>query len=260
MNDGVMTISSFRQLLYEVEVDHSPAERVHNETWLAQEMVKCYKMDLLCWHVVYGMTRTGKSTYAIMSLATAARRVGEKVNWDFIDMRVVFDVDEILEYFEMARDRLHAKGRKDIGVVFDDAGVHLHAYKAFHERRFVERVSSLLQVAGVYTSNIVITTPSPNFVLRMIREMDEMKLILVTRRSEATSIATIYRLKFYPPRRLWARKMVREEFDLNMPYIDRYMEKRMAYTDQQIAMLRAYLEKEKLRELREELRGEERGE
>jgi hypothetical protein len=60
-------------------------------------------------------------------------------------------------------------------------------------------------------------------------------------------------VKFYPPRRLTARKMVREEFDLAMPYIDRYMEKRMAYTDQQIAMLQEFLEGEELPEIGEEL-------
>jgi len=136
--------------------------------------------------------------------------------------------------------------------VFDDAGVHLHAYKAFHKREFVERISALLQVAGVYTANIIITTPSPNFVLKMIREMNEMKLILVSRRTETTSIATVYNLKFNPPRRLVAKKMVREEFDLDMPYIGKYVEKRRGYTDQQILALRRYLEREKLRELREE--------
>jgi hypothetical protein len=252
-NGGFISLTSFRQLLYEVEVDHSPAERVHTETWLAGEMVRCYKMDLLCWHIVYGMTRAGKSTYAIMSLDTAARKVGEKVNWDFIDKRVVFDVSEIQAYFEMAKKIRKEVGGKDIGVVFDDAGVHLHAYKAFHERKFVERVSSLLQVAGVYTANIVITTPSPDFVLRLIRAMDDIKFILITRRSEDTAIATIYRLRFYPPRKLMSKKVVREEFDLNMPYIDRYMEKRMAYTDQQIAMLQEFLEGEELPEIGEEL-------
>jgi len=253
VNDGVMTLSSFRQLLYEVEVDHSPAERVHDETWLASEMVRCYRMDLLCWHIVYGMTRAGKSTYAIMSLATAARRVGEKVNWDFMDRRVVFNIDEILAYFVMARDRKYGGDGKDIGVVFDDAGVHLHAYKAFHERKFVERISSLLQVAGVYTANIVITTPSPDFVLRLIRVMDDVRFILITRRSEFTSIATVYRLRFYPPRRLMSKKVVREEFDLNMPYLARYMEKRMGYTDQQIAMLKEYLKSQAKHNIREEI-------
>jgi hypothetical protein len=254
VNDGnLVSLASFRRLLYEVEMDHSPAERVHTETWLAQEMVRCYKLDLLCWHIVYGMTRAGKSTYAIASLTMAARKVGERVNWEFLDKRVVFDVDEILAYFEMVGERRRVGARKDVGVVFDDAGVHLHAYKAFHERKFAERISSLLQVAGVYTANIIITTPSPNFVLKMVREMDDMKFILINRRTETTSVATVYRLKFSPPRRLVAKKMVREEFDLKMPFLDRYMEKRVAYTDQQISMLRGYLMKEKLRELGEEL-------
>jgi hypothetical protein len=254
VSEEIVSISSFRQLLYELEMDHSPAERVHTETWLAGEMVKCYKMDLLCWYIVYGMTRAGKSTYAMMSLATAARKVGEKVDWNFIDKRVVFDVNEIQAYFEMARVKRRVVGAgKDIGVVFDDAGVHLHAYKAFHERRFVERISSLLQVAGVYTANIVITTPSPDFVLRLIRAMDDIKFILIARRSEDTAIATVYRLRFYPPRRLMAKKMLREEFDLAMPYLDRYMEKRMAYTDQQIAMLQEFLEGEELPEIGEDL-------
>jgi hypothetical protein len=254
VSEEIVSISSFRQLLYELEMDHSPAERVHTETWLAGEMVRCYKMDLLCWYIVYGMTRAGKSTYAMMSLATAARKVGEKVDWNFIDKRVVFDVNEIQAYFEMARVKRRVVGAgKDIGVVFDDAGVHLHAYKAFHERRFVERISSLLQVAGVYTANIVITTPSPDFVLRLIRAMDDIKFILIARRSEDTAIATVYRLRFYPPRRLMAKKMLREEFDLAMPYLDRYMEKRMAYTDQQIAMLQEFLEGEELPEIGEDL-------
>jgi hypothetical protein len=83
--------------------------------------------------------------------------------------------------------------------------------------------------------------------------MDDIKFILIVRRSEDTAIATIYRLRFYPPRRLMSRKVVREEFDLVMPYIDRYREKRMAYTDQQIAMLQEFLEGEELPEIGEEL-------
>jgi hypothetical protein len=255
MNNGsFISLTSFRQLLYEMEMDHSPAERVHTETWMSNEMIRCYKMDLLCWYIVYGMTRAGKSTYAIMSLDTAARKVGEKVNWDFINKRVVFDVNEIQAYFEMARVKRRTTGEKDVGVVFDDAGVHLHAYKAFHERRFVERISSLLQVAGVYTANIVITTPSPDFVLRLIRAMDDTKFIIVTRRSADTSIATVYRLRFYPPRRLMSKKVVREEFDLKMPCIDDYMERRMAYTDQQIGMLKGFLEGKTLKGIGEELK------
>jgi hypothetical protein len=253
VSEEIMSVNSFRQLLYELEMDHSPAERVHNETWLANEMVRCYKLDLLCWYIVYGATRAGKSTYAIKSLDTAARKVGERVNWDFIDKRVVFDVNEILAYFEKAKKKREVAGEKDIGVVFDDAGVHLHAYKAFHERRFVERISSLLQVAGVYTANIVITTPSPDFVLRLIRVMDDIKFILITRRSEITSIATIYRLRFYPPKRLTPKKVVREEFVLEIRYIDEYMRKRMAYTDQQIEMLKEFLEGGTVRDIGGEL-------
>jgi hypothetical protein len=254
MNDrSPISLTSFKRLLYEVEVDHSPAERVHTETWMSNEMIRCYKLDLLCWYIVYGMTRAGKSTYAIMSLATAAKRVGERVDWEYIDRRVVFDVNEMQAYFEMARVERRVAGEKDVGVVFDDAGVHLHAYKAFHERRFVERISALLQVAGVYTANIVITTPSPDFVLRLIRAMDDTKFILVARRSPDTSIATVYRVKFYPPRKLMAKKMLREEFDLAMPHIDRYMEKRMSYTDQQIEMLKRFLEGEELPKIGEEL-------
>jgi hypothetical protein len=210
---------------------------------------------LLCWYIVYGATRAGKSTYAIKSLHIAARKVEkrESVNWEFIDKRVVFDVNEILAYFEKAKKKREEVGEKDIGVVFDDAGVHLHAYKAFHERKFVERISSLLQVAGVYTANIVITTPSPDFVLRLIRVMDDVRFILIIRRSEFTSVATVYRLRFYPPRRLMPKKVVREEFDLDMRYFNEYMKKRMAYTDQQIEMLKEYLEGQVKQNIDEEI-------
>jgi len=232
---------SFRKLLHEIEVDHSRPQRVYDVTWLAEEMIKCYKRDLLCWYMVYGATRAGKTTYAVESMAQAARKLGFNPTWGYLSKRIVFDVKEIVEYFTMARNK-RKSGRKDLGVVFDDAGVHLHAYKSFHERLFVERISSLLQVAGVYTSNIIITTPSPQNVIKMAREMDNMGFILVTRAGEDAAVATIYRARFYPPRFIRARKLARELFELRMPHHDRYMVKRVGYVEQQLAMLKAYLE------------------
>jgi hypothetical protein len=233
---------SFRKLLHEIEADRSSPQEVHDLTWLAEEMVKCYKRDLLCWYMVYGATRAGKTTYAILGLAQAARKLGLNPTWSYLSERIVFDVREILGYFNMARNRVERTGRKDLGVILDDAGVHLHAYKSFHERLFVERISSLLQVAGVYTSNIIITTPSPQNVIRMVREMDNMGFILVTRVGEDAAMATIYRVRFYPPRFIRARKLAREIFPLEMPYHDKYMVKRIGYVEQQLAMLKAYLE------------------
>jgi hypothetical protein len=232
---------SFRELLHDIEVDHSRPQRVYDLTWLAEEMLKCYERDLLCWYMVYGATRAGKTTYAVASMAQAARKLGFNPTWGYLSKRIVFDVREILEYFTMARNK-RKSGGKDLGVVFDDAGVHLHAYKSFHEKLFVERISSLLQVAGVYTSNIIITTPSPQNVIKMVREMDNMGFILVTRAGEDAAIATIYRVRFYPPRFIRARKLAREEFKLRMPHHDRYMVKRVGYVEQQLAMLKAYLE------------------
>jgi hypothetical protein len=233
---------SFRELLHDIEVDRGRPQRVYDLTWLAEEMLKCYERDLLCWYMVYGATRAGKTTYAILSLAQVARKLGLNPTWAYLSKRIVFDVREILEYFNMARDGVEKTGRKDLGVVFDDAGVHLHAYKSFHEKLFVERISSLLQVAGVYTSNIIITTPSPQNVIRLAREMDNMGFILVARAGEDAAIATIYRVRFYPPRFIRARKLAREEFKLRMPHHDRYMVKRVGYVEQQLAMLKAYLE------------------
>lgn len=233
---------SFRGLLHRAEIENSRPQRVYDVTWLAEEMVKCYERDLLCWYMVYGATRAGKTTYAVVSMAQAARKLGLNPTWGYLSKRIVFDVREMLEYFNMARGKVERTRRKDLGVVFDDAGVHLHAYKSFHEKLFVERISSLLQVAGVYTSNITITTPSPQNVIKMAREMDNMGFILVTRAGEDAAIATIYRVRFYPPRFIRARKLAREEFHLKMPHHDRYMVKRIGYVEQQLAMLKAFLE------------------
>jgi len=236
------TFRSFRELLNEIEVDRSSPQRVYDLTWLAEEMVRCYERDLLCWYMVYGVTRAGKTTYAVLSLAQAARKLGLNPTWGYLSKRIVFDVKEIVEYFTMARDKVRKTGRKDLGVVFDDAGVHLHAYKSFHERLFVERISSLLQVAGVYTANIIITTPSPQNVIKLVREIDNMAFILVARAGEDVAVATIYRVRFYPPRFIRARKLAREIFYLEMPHHDKYMVKRIGYVEQQLAMLKAYLE------------------
>jgi len=232
---------SYRELLKEIEGDRSSPQRAYDLTWLAEEMLRCHERDLLCWYMVYGATRAGKTTYAVASMAQAARKLGLNPTWGYLSKRIVFDVKEIVEYFTMARN-MRKSGRKDLGVVFDDAGVHLHAYKSFHERLFVERISSLLQVAGVYTANIIITTPSPQNVIKLAREIDNMGFILVTRAGEDAAIATVYRVRFYPPRFIRARKLAREVFKLEMPHHERYMVKRVGYVEQQLAMLKAYLE------------------
>ena len=230
---------SFRKLLHELELSHGKRhDNVSELLWLAEEMVRCYERDLLCWSVVYGLTRAGKSTYSIASLVQAARKLGIEADWDYVSRRVVFDPKEILEYFKA----VESTGYKDLAVIFDDAGVHLHSYKAFTERKFVERLSSLLQVAGVYTSNIIITTPNPHFVLKVVREMDNMAFIRVSRAGEGTAVAMIYRVRFYPPRLVAVKKLVREIFELKMPYHDLYREKRVSYTKQQVATLEEYLE------------------
>jgi len=230
---------SFRELRSILELSHSMQhENVKDVTWLAEEMVKCYQRDLLCWYAIYGLTRAGKSTYAITSLVQAAEMLGIEADWDYVSRRVVFDPKEILEYFKA----VESTGYKDLAVIFDDAGVHLHSYKAFTERKFVERLSSLLQVAGVYTSNIIITTPNPNLVLKVVREMDSMVFIRTVRVGEDTAVATIYRVRFYPPKLVAVKKLVREIFELKMPYHDLYREKRISYTKQQLAMLEEYLE------------------
>jgi hypothetical protein len=232
-------LKSYRELLHRLEesyiMQHNNASGL---TWLAEEMVKCYDRDLLCWYVVYGLTRAGKSTYAILSLVQAAGRLGITADWDYVSRRVVFDPKEILEYFKV----VESTGYKDLAVIFDDAGVHLHSYKAFTERKFVERLSSLLQVAGVYTSNIIITTPNPHFVLRVVREMDNMAFIRVARAGDDEAVATIYRVRFYPPRMIGVKKLAREIYPLTMPYHNLYREKRISYTKQQLTMLGEYLE------------------
>jgi len=225
------SLGFMEKLLRELESNRTAVDvkKVYEETWLAQEMVRCHRMDLLCWYIVYGRTGAGKSTYAVMSLAEAARSLGFEVDWSFLDRRIIFSPDEVYKYFEAVKMELGDK--RDVGLIMDDAGVHFHAYKFFTNIEFAERISSLLQVARVYTANIVVTTPNITFILRMLRSIPETYYIPVARRGTNTAVAAVYVLKIYPPNRLRARKLLVEEFDLAMPYHEEYQEKRRWYAD-----------------------------
>jgi len=227
-------VSIFERILSRLEGQRTPTDRVAETTWMADEMVRCYEMDMLCWYIVYGRTGAGKSTYAIMSLAQALGKLGYGVGWDNVDKRIVFTLEDLLRYFKMVELHPPNNRERDVGVILDDAGVHFHAYKAFIDRELTMRMTSVLQLARVYTSNIIITTPNPNFILRMMRIIPDTYFIGVVRRTFTTATAGVYRVKFHPPSTLTSKKIVVEEYSLKMPFKDRYDRKRALYLKEQL--------------------------
>ena len=227
-----MSVRFFERLLARFEREREVDRSVSTETWMSNEIVECHKMDMLCWYIVYGRTGAGKSTYAIMSLAQAAERIGYNVSWDFIDDHLVFSMEDLLMYFKRVED----EGDRDVGVVVDDAGVHFHAYKAFTDKKTVMTLSSVLQLARIYTANIIFTTPNPNFILNMLRAIPDTYFVAIKRTAESTAAAGIYRINFYPPSRLRAKKIISEEYPLKMPFKKRYDVKRAMYLKEQLVI------------------------
>ena len=222
-------MSIFERILSRLERQRVPTDRVAGVTWMADEIVKCYEMDMLCWYIIYGRTGAGKSTYAIMSFAQATEVLGHNVDWEYMDKHIVFTLEDLLQYFKMVEN----ERRRGLGVILDDAGVHFHSYKAFTDRELTMRITSVLQLARIYTSNIIITTPNPNFILRMMRIIPDTYFIAIARRA-TTAVAGVYLVKFYPPSRLTSKKIVVEEYTLKMPFKDKYDRKRAWYLKEQL--------------------------
>jgi len=200
---------------------------------LTRRIMKAYGGGDFVGAVIYGSQRIGKSSYALQVL----HQVYE--DWDRVLKYCLFDLRDVVNVLSDAV-------KKDVKIpalIWDDAGVHGNKMLYFSNRRLVEYLSDLLDVVGTHLGGLLITTPSPAKLLRVIRGYEFYRIKIFRRDESYGRIAVGYRLSLYPSGAMRIRRVFRDEYRVKIPddVWDEYQKKRKSYLNVALKNLGKYL-------------------
>ncbi|MEM4913402.1 MAG: hypothetical protein QW579_04290 [Desulfurococcaceae archaeon] len=205
-----------------------------NKTLLSELMFRCHKNNNLCIYLIYGRRGAGKSTYALMSADIMERMLGND-GVCCVDMNnVIFAVDELIDRVKSVSHRLEKHKSTDYELrlpylIIDDAGVYFSKYISRYKVKATHAVVALLDVLRIIASNVVLTTPDYEHVLKAMREDLDTYFIEISRYDGEYSKAEFWSTPIIVPignRRIYRRKMAVEIFRPHTPCYEIYYEKR----------------------------------
>lgn len=143
---------------------------------LARKIVSNYENDDFSLIIVYGNLRVGKSTYVIKSMEQAHQYLGFLkgiMQPDYLKWIMGWDTEEVVESWMNVEERQPC-------YLWDDAGYWLHSMN-WNDPLMIS-IQQYFNVVGTDYNTIILTTPSPKWVLSKIANMPDMFRIKVTKR------------------------------------------------------------------------------
>lgn len=143
---------------------------------LARHIVRNYLNDDFTLIIVYGNLRVGKSTYVIKSMEQAHQYLGMlkgKMTPAHLKWIMGWETSEVVESWMLVTERQPC-------YLWDDAGYWLHSMN-WNDPLMIS-VQQYFNVVGTDYNTMILTTPSPKWVLSKIANMPDMYRIKVTKR------------------------------------------------------------------------------
>lgn len=203
---------------------------------LTSKIAKAMKDDGFVGALIYGSQRLGKSSYASQILYDLYQ------DWDMVNEHMLFELDDVVKVLHRA-----LKERKKIpAIVWDDAGVHANKFLYFRNRTLVQYLQNLFDVIGLNLGGLLITTPSPNNLLRVIRGYEWYRVKIYRRNEYHDRFAVAYQSVLLPSGSRLIKRAFKDNFNVILPneFWDPYLEKRQTYLEIGIAQLQALAEKQ----------------
>jgi len=197
---------------------------------LATKIEKALKDDAFMGAIVYGGQRLGKSSYCAKVMFEI---LGD---WDLVNDHMLFELSDVVELLERANAR-----REKIPVVcWDDCGVHGGKYLYFQDRLLVQYLGNLLDVIGLNLGGLLMTTPSPLNLLRVLRGYEFMRIKIYRRDNFNGRIAVGYQAVLLPSGTRLIKRQFKDNFNVMLPndFWHSYLEKRQRYLDVAISKLK----------------------
>ena len=149
--------------------------------------------------IIYGSQRTGKSSYASKVMYEIYQ------DWDLVNQYMLFKLEDVVGVLEDATER----GEKIPCFCWDDCGVHGNNLLYFSNRDLVQYLGDLLDVAGISVGGVLMTTPSPLKLLKVIRGYEFYRVKVTNRNSSTGRRAVGYQSILLPS----GTRMIKREYE-----------------------------------------------
>ena len=133
----------------------------------ADEIKRMYREDEFVPYIIFGGLGYGKSSYAIQSLALAYGEK-DKPDWNAVKKRIIFTPEEFVDIINKSKEK------RDMGIIWDDAGVWL--YSLDYYTPLIKAITKYLSVARTDFATILFTTPQPEWIVRKGRNIPKTRL------------------------------------------------------------------------------------
>jgi hypothetical protein len=199
---------------------------------LAERILKAYRGGGFVGAIVYGKQRLGKSSYASKVLFDIYQ------DWDVVLNHMLFDLRDVVSVMS----RAVKEGKRIPAICWDDCGVHGNKMLYFANRPLVQYLQNLIDVIGINLGGLILTTPSPNNLLRVLRGYEFYRVKIFsdggTRRH-----ATGYINSLLPSGTRLVHREFTDYYDVMLPdkFWKPYQEKRQRYLAYALANLESLI-------------------
>jgi len=225
-----MKVAIRPQLVYRPQIAIKPQERTYQFV-LSRYIMEHSEMTGV---IVFGSQRTGKSSYAMQVLYDIYQ------DWNTVLDHIFFKLEDVVRFL-MVQIKT---GRIIPAFVWDDAGVYGSKQLYFTKRRLAEYLQNLFDVIGTAVKGVILTTPSPENLLKALRSYEFYRVKIVKHNQYYRRIAQGYKNVLLPSGTRYIRKMYRDYFDVRLPkdVYEEYIKIRKSYLDNTLDNLNEFLQ------------------
>jgi len=179
--------------------------------------------------LVYGKSGTGKSVYALRALKEiyqAHLGLDDPQAWEEIKKHIIFTPNEFIKY----TGDLENNNKRVPAILMDDAGVWFNN-QDYKDPVIVDCIR-YFKVIRTKVSCVIMTTPSPNDLVKGLRSLDMYNIKVVDQDSKNGKMATCYLQSIRPTLRTYIRTYWKDYFPGMLPddVFNQYNERRNTYT------------------------------
>jgi len=188
--------------------------------------------------VIYGMQRSGKTMYSLLVMYDLYE------DWDKVLDNVFFTLEDLIGAIK-ERVLTNFSASKQLKVIcWDDAGVHGSKYLFFRSRQLAEYLQNLFDVIGLAVKAILITTPSPENLLKAVRGYEFLR-VKIRKLDDSNRVAYGYKSVLLPSGKMIVRKIFKDFYNIYIPndVYKQYLEMREQYLEEAVENLEKFLQK-----------------
>jgi len=183
--------------------------------------------------IIYGAQRLGKSSYAAQVMYDIYK------DWEVVNAHTLFELTDVVDLLYTAM-----KERRRIPVInWDDAGVFGNKMRYFEDRSLVQYLQNLTDVVGLSLGCLLLTTPSPNNLLKALRGYEFYRCKIYPRDKYNGRTAVGYQSSLLPSGSRIIHRKFRDNYNVRLPdeFWKPYLVKRQGYLDVAITNLQGII-------------------